>query len=206
MTKENNIKYTSIDVKTTGLNHEKCSILEFAAIVDDLNAQEPIEKLPKFQVYVMQEYYTGEPFALAMHCEKLQKLANWRTSGIDVCTPETLIAKFHTFLLTFGYQETGRTQSVKKDGYIKINIAGKNFANFDNRFLEKLPDYNKLIKVGNRILDPVMLYFDPKKDVNHLPSMNECMERAGIISETPYSALEDAILVVKLLRHKFPIR
>jgi hypothetical protein len=36
--------------------------------------------------------------------------------------------------------------------------------------------------------------------------MNECMERAGIISETPYSALEDAILVVKLLRHKFPIR
>jgi DNA polymerase III epsilon subunit-like protein len=200
------MKYVSIDLETTGLNHEKCSILEFAAVVDDLNVQEPIEKLPKFQVYVMQDYYTGEPYALAMHCDKLQKITNWRTSGIDVCTPETLVAKFQTFLVTFGYKETLRTQSYLKDGYIKINVAGKNFANFDNRFLERLPDYNKRIKVGHRILDPVMLYFDPKKDIDHLPSMTECMERAGIGGEVPHSALEDAMLVVQLIRKKFPIK
>jgi DNA polymerase III epsilon subunit-like protein len=200
------MKYVSVDIETTGLNHEKCTILEFAAVVDDLNLQEPIEKLPKFQTYVRQEYYSGEPYALAMHCEKFQKISNWRANGIDVCYPETLIKKFHTFLITFGYQETGRTHSSLKDGYIKINVAGKNFANFDNRFIEKLPDYDKMIKVGHRILDPVMLYFDPKKDIDHLPSMAECMERAGISGEVPHSALEDAVLVVRLLRHKFPIK
>lgn len=200
------MKYVSIDIETTGLNHDKCTILEFAAVVDDLNIQEPIEKLPKFQTYIMQEYYSGEPYALAMHCDKFQKIVNSRNNGIDICRPEMLITKFYTFLMTFGYQETGRTHSSLKDGYIKINVAGKNFANFDNRFIEKLPDYNKMIKVGHRILDPVMLYFDPKKDIDHLPSMSECMERAGISGEVPHSALEDAVLVVKLLRHKFPIK
>lgn len=199
------MKYVSIDLETTGLDYEKCTILEFAAVVDDLNVQEPVDRLPKFQCYMMQDYYCGEPYALAMHCDKFQKISNWRSSGIEVCSPETLVNKFHTFLITFGFQETGRTQSSLKDGYLKINVAGKNFANFDNRFLEKLPNYNKLIKVGHRILDPVMLYFEPKRDTDHLPSMSECMERAGLKGEVPHSALEDAIIVVKLLRHKFPL-
>lgn len=200
------MKFVSIDIETTGLDPNKCTILEFAAVVDDLNIQEPIDKLPKFQTYVLQDFYNGDPYALAMHCDKLQKIANWRTSGIDVCSLDTLILKFQTFLVTFGYQESGRNSAYLKEGYIKINVAGKNFANFDNRFLEKLPNYDKLIKIGHRILDPVMLYFDPAKDIDHLPSMIDCMKRAGIEGEVPHTALDDALLVIKLLRNKFPIK
>lgn len=191
------MRYCSIDIETTGLNHDICNILEFAAVADDLKVQLPIESLPVFQTYVLQDHYIGEPYALGMHAEIFKKICNWQKSGIHICSPADLLPRFHTFLTTLaGYE-------VPRDSVIKINVAGKNFGNFDSKFLEKLPHHNLLVKFGHRILDPAMLYFNPDEDTE-LPSTEICMKRAGIGGEVKHTALEDALNVVKLLRRKFP--
>jgi DNA polymerase III epsilon subunit-like protein len=46
------------------------------------------------------------------------------------------------------------------------------------------------------------LYFDLEND-DSLPDMKTCMQRAGIDGEVAHTAMEDALVVVKLLRNKF---
>ncbi len=134
-----------------------------------------------------------------MHAEIFKKIANWKKVPVSVCSPDELLPRFHTFLTTLGGYETANNE------IIKINVAGKNFGNFDSKFLEKLPHHNLLVKFNHRMLDPTMLYFDPNED-EELPSTDKCMERAGIKGEVQHTALEDAIDIVKLLRVKYPRR
>jgi len=193
------MKYVSIDIETTGLNHDICNVIEFAAIVDDLKVQAPLEKLPRFQTYILQDHYVGEPFALAMHAETFRKIANWQKTGAIVCTPADLLPRFQTFLTSLcGYAPDHK-------GITKINVAGKNFGNFDSKFLEKLPHHNICVRFHHRMLDPGTLYFDPNED-NEVPSTEVCMKRAGIQGDVKHTALEDALNVIKLLRHKYPLK
>lgn len=194
------MRYVSIDIETTGLNPETCQIIEFAAVADDLRVQAPLQSLPTFQAYVQHPLYTGEPYALGMHQKIFQKLAK-PSENDKVTTPELLFKEFFDWLLTVG----GCKASPVCDGnvcsmQIKINVAGKNFANFDKRFLDKLP--NNLVKFNHRIIDPCMLYFNPDKD-DVLPSTEECMKRAGIEGTVAHTALEDALVVCSLLRAKY---
>jgi hypothetical protein len=193
------MKYISIDLETTGLNHDICNILEFAAVADDLRVQAPIDKLPKFQTYILQDHYIGESYALGMHAEIFKKISSWKKGGINICSPADLIPRFYTFLTTLaGY-------GANDGGIVKINVAGKNFGNFDSKFLEKLPHHNLLVRFHHRILDPAMLYFDPNEDET-LPSTDVCMVRADIDFKAQHTALEDAMNVVKLLRKKYPLK
>ena len=83
-----------------------------------------------------------------------------------------------------------------------INIAGKNVSSFDIPFLNaKIKDWEGL-RFLNRSIDPAILYFDLENDVS-LPDMKTCMQRAGIDGEVAHTAMEDALVVVKLLRNKF---
>lgn len=199
------MKYISIDIETTGLNHDICNILEFAAVADDLKSQLPIESLPVFQTYILQDHYIGEPYALGMHAEIFKKLGNWKNTGVNVCSPADLLPSFHTFLTTLaGYPNPKDPYGRSERGIIKINVAGKNFGNFDSKFLEKLPHHNLLVKFNHRILDPAMLYFDPNLDTDTLPSTEVCMKRADIGGTVQHTALEDAMNVVRLLRRKYP--
>ncbi len=189
------MKYISIDIETTGLNHEICNIIEFAAVADDLQVQAPIDSLPRFQTYILQDHYVGEPYALGMHAEIFKKIANWKKAAENFCTVSELLPRFHTFLTT-------SCEYKMADGPIKINVAGKNFGYFDSKFLEKLPHHGLLVKFSHRILDPATLYFDPNHD-KELPGTEVCMERAQIAGDVKHTALEDAINVIKLLRCKY---
>ena len=83
----------------------------------------------------------------------------------------------------------------------KVIAAGKNFASFDQKFLEKLPNWN--VNFAHRVIDPAMLYFKPFEDDKGLPSTKICMERAGITAEVAHTAVEDAIVVVDLIRRAY---
>lgn len=191
------MKYVSIDIETTGTNHDICNVIEFAAVADDLRIQAPLNTLPVFQTYILQDHYIGEPFALALHANIFKKIANWQKEDINICAPAELLPRFHTFLTTLAGYSAGDV--------IKINVAGKNFGNFDSKFLEKLPHYDLLVTFHHRILDPAMLYFDPEKDET-LPGTEKCLKRAGMDTEIRHEALEDAMNVVRLLRKKYPKR
>jgi len=47
-----------------------------------------------------------------------------------------------------------------------------------------------------------MFYFDPFVD-DEVPNTEKCMERAGIKGNVAHTALEDALVVVELIRKHF---
>ena len=139
-----------------------------------------------------------------MHKELFLKMAKWQQGKeptIQVCKPEHLMEEFYMFLAK-EYVDDAKFIN----GYpIKVLAAGKNFATFDIRFIEKLPTHQCYpVEFNHRVVDPAMLYLNPNTD-NVPPSMFECMKRAGIEGDVAHTALEDALTVISLLRYQFPI-
>lgn len=180
------MRIVSIDLETTGLDENFCQIIEFAAIIDDLANPRPIKELPCFHCYVRHEVYVGQPYALSMHPEIFRKLATGDESH-NFLEPKEVGYEFFKFLESNGY-EIGE----------KITAAGKNFARFDAKFLDKLPDFNNHVNIHHRVLDPAVFYVRPEDEC--LPSSNECLRRAGVDKEVAHTAMEDAADVVFLVR------
>jgi hypothetical protein len=82
-----------------------------------------------------------------------------------------------------------------------INVAGKNFARFDSRCIERVPRFNDIIAFSGRVLDPAMLYWNPISD-KRLPSLEECCKRAQINSTIEHTSVSDALKVIELIRVK----
>ena len=180
--------YVSIDIETTGLNPENCQILEIGAVIDD--GTTPIEKCPTFHCYVDHGLILGEPFAVSMHATILRRIAT-HEGGYTYLQPWEVATRFCDFLKEHGLDPENE----------KIIAAGKNFASFDARFLSKLTNWDKHVKTHHRILDPAALYWQPEIDGAQLPDTQTCMERADIPGEVAHTAVEDAQVVVRLIRH-----
>lgn len=82
---------------------------------------------------------------------------------------------------------------------ISFSAAGKNFATFDKKFLEKLPRWQQCLKVKQRVIDPAILYVDWNND-DTLPNLSTCKVRAGLPSLVTHNALEDAWDTLLVLR------
>jgi hypothetical protein len=184
------MRYVSIDIETLGLDFS-CGIIEFGAVIDDLNNPLNLEELPKFHTYLNQDKYLGEPFAMSMHSNILKRIAA-REEGFNYIYPSELGVNFKKFLIDNNFEE--------KNNKVTINIAGKNFMSFDNRFLENHTTLNKYVNFRSRVLDPAILYYE--KGDNFLPSLQECLNRAEIDSEVRHTAIEDCLDVIKLIRKK----
>jgi len=50
-----------------------------------------------------------------------------------------------------------------------------------------------------------MFYYNPAVDKDGPPSTKVCMERTGIAGEVAHNAIDDALVVCKLIRHHFNI-
>lgn len=197
------MKFASIDIETTGIYQENSDILQFAVVLDDLKNPKPLEELPRFQSIFMQDNYKGNPFALSMHSEIFKKIDIAKKKNLEYCPDQDIhfmpIDHLPTALTAF-FLKNGYNQN-DKNGNIYINPAGKNLSSFDIPFLKsKIKDWGSIYFL-NRSIDPAILYFDLEND-NSLPDMKKCMERAGIAGEVAHTALEDALVVIKLLRHK----
>ena len=173
-------KYVSIDIETTGLNPDKHQILEFGAVIDDGS---PIDECPTFRYIVKHDQICGDPYALAMNQELLYEMANPGTTMFGI---ENLFTQFNAWLHVQGLTE-------------KIVVAGKNYANFDLRFLEKLVGWNT-IEFDHRIIDVGNLYWRPSEDGAYLPPMGKCLKRAGLDPTVTHHAIDDAKQVIQLIR------
>lgn len=83
-----------------------------------------------------------------------------------------------------------------------FNAAGKNFANFDNKFLERLPRWKQCLRARGRTIDPSILFVDWKND-EAIPGLSLCKERAHLDPHVTHNAIDDAMDIVKLLRTQY---
>lgn len=191
------MKYLSIDIETLGLNVEECDVIEMAAVLDDLSDPKPFDTLPKFQMYIYKPIYKGEPYAIAMHAKIFQKLADHAKGKlkeqINVTGPPGLYGEFENWV-----RKVYRVP--KHEKLPLVTVAGKNFASFDKKFLDKhFREYSdESFPWRHRVLDPMMLYLKPEDEVP--PDTEECLRRAGLPTDVAHTALADALSVVSLLR------
>lgn len=198
--------YVSIDIETCGLDADKHSVIEFGAIIEDTTKQLPFEIIPKFNRLLKYPdgNYTGNPFALAMHKEIFTEI-NQKKNLIQIYSLGKEFDKFLRDNLSVQFLAQNIIDN-ETDEYpinrIKINVAGKNFANFDLKFLNNVPDFNKYILINHRIIDPSTLYFNEDID-EELPNLSQCKVRAGIEDESiAHRTIQDAFDVICVLRGK----
>lgn len=212
------MKIVSIDIETTGIDRDWCQILEIGAVILDTSIKDPMNNAPMFKCIIDNgSKIQGEPFAIDMNArifkilagvEKLknkeekeayrkehnilypalvaQALWEWLyINGIHDMTAEDIM---NSHVKNVGGRMIPCDNKVKQT---TINAGGKNFGTFDLQFLEKLPNWNRYIKVRSRIIDPAILFFE--EDDKALPGLQYCLDRANIESLVTHDALEDAI-------------
>jgi oligoribonuclease len=222
------MRYISIDIETTGLDPENCQILSIGAVIEDTLNQLPFEELPKFHAVIKRESVYGSIFALNLNRDLIQAMKDHseaRTEDEKKQVEELFGAKFYhedevvEALYQFCYRNglvefdvnalvfkqvkivDGQTYPILTSNMPKtyLNCAGKNFAGFDKKFLEKLPRWKQVFSIRSRVLDPGILFVDWINDES-IPSLGECKKRAGIDGVVTHNAVEDAMDVVMLLR------
>ena len=217
--------YVSIDIETSGLDHEKHKVLSIGAIIENTEKKLPYEECPKFNAIILQNEITGSPRALTMNKEIISLMGIYlegdnevreylnNSSGYQFYEKDDVIKEFYCFLdkngLGHGLTNSGGYGEVV-DGVhrpminggtkpITLNVAGKNFGTFDKLFLQELPWWQKLIRTRQRVLDPAILMVDWKNDTS-LPNLTTCKERAGVEGIVTHNALEDAWDVIEVMR------
>lgn len=211
--------YVSIDIETSGLDHEKNCILSIGAIIEDTEKKLPFEECPKFNAIILQREIVGSPRAITMNKDIISMIGeylegddetkqNLQThSDYSFYEKEEVIQKFFSFLVSYkpicdqweGYWKDGGISIDGKTRPVTINVAGKNFGTFDKLFLQQLPWWQKLIRTRQRVLDPAILCVDWKNDKS-LPSLTQCKERTNIEGIVTHNALEDSWDVIQVLR------
>jgi DNA polymerase III epsilon subunit-like protein len=221
------MRYISIDVETTGLDPENCQILSIGAVIEDTHLPIPFEDLPKFHAVIKRENVSGSIFALNMNRDLIQAMKDHseaRTDEAKKLVEKSFGAKFYhedevvEALYQFCYRNglvdldpnflnkqmkivDGILYPILGSNMVKtyLNCAGKNFAGFDKKFLEKLPRWKQVFSIRSRVLDPGILFVDWINDES-VPGLDECKKRAGIDGVVTHNAVEDAMDVVMLLR------
>lgn len=197
------MKYISIDIETTGLNPEKCQILQIGAIIEDTNNLVPYPDLPKFTCIIEHEEYSGQPAALNMNSWLFEIL-----SGLERKTKDDRLEYrkknniMQVGLVAKSLQMWLINNGLLPDsigGPVKITAAGKNFASFDKQFLQRLPGWGSAIQIRQRIIDPAVMLTNWKTD-DALPNLNTCIKRLGLDGEVSHDALADAWDVIRVLR------
>jgi hypothetical protein len=216
--------YCSIDIETSGLDHEKHKVLSIGAIIEDTETKLPYDECPKFNAIVLQNEITGSPRAITMNKDIISMIGEYlegtdgtkylmqTQSDYSFYKEDEVVKEFYWWLEKNGYYQgnNGGGYVGLMDGYMRpiinsntkpitLNVAGKNFGTFDKLFLQELPWWQKLIRTRQRVLDPAILMVDWKKDTS-LPNLTTCKERAGIEGVVTHNALEDAWDVIEVLR------
>lgn len=194
--------FVSIDCETSGINPQKDQIIEFGAVFVDTK-QHP-GTWESMHVIIEHERIEGTVMAIAMNHRIFNFLVRWNKDKTKVeedwtvISPEELLDAFELFL--------HRNKYTMFDGSYTINVAGKNAASFDIPFIkEHFKRHNGSradeIRFVHRVIDPAVMFTDFTEDVK-LPSLDICLERAGLPNKVTHEALKDAWDVVMLVCHR----
>lgn len=192
------MRYISIDIETTGLDHNRgTQILEIAMIIEDTKNEMPRSECPTFHRFIDHTTISGNAKALAMNAYVLGKIADLQASPTaELVRPSKLLEQMNQFLTENGI-----------DSKNPITTAGANFLGFDKKFIEKHiklfnDDLEATIffnKFERRSIDPSQFCVD-FGTMDHLPTLSQCKVIAGVPGEQKHTALDDAWDVIEVLR------
>ena len=204
------MKYISIDTETTGLDPKTSELLEVGLVV--FESTQPFQHTSSntLRVVFVRSQIQGNIFAIDMNKELLSEMLSIKFEHdepyLEVleedCT--TLYVNSDRIKKTFDFLDSDLCSvnsslehyliSFLADAGVegKLNVAGKNFAKFDEGFLRKSLAFEKVIlkNMRHRILDVGSMYVTSEDKV--IPNLTECLRRAGIEDVVSHCAVDDA--------------
>lgn len=172
--------FISLDLETTGLDPRICQVLEIGAYAFGSGPERS-----EFQCFVKHDTIVGEARALHMNAEIL--LAADREGFSPTLAMSQLLSWMERLPLP--------------EGEKRHVLCGKNIASFDWQFLLNMPHAETLKSmVRHSFLDAGPLWMEANDTT--VPSLSECLKRAGMETDVPHRALEDAKLVARLIQRK----
>ena len=212
------MKYISIDTETTGLDPSRDMLLELGLVIADTEKPFQLTADNSLRIVFCRKNITGSLYAINLNGKLLKEILEINTKYFSANKNEPGSTKVfyqenNTLYVNLDKGEYYLEDILEKtindfliqNGLEKeerLNIAGKNFSNFDKYFLNTIVGLKSTItkRMRHRVLDIGSMYL--KAEDQNLPSLKTCMERAGIIDEVPHSAIEDAVLVIKCVEAK----
>ena len=206
------MKYYSIDVETTGLNTEKCELLEFAALMEDTNNLKSREDIPTYEKIIIRDFMCGQPGAFHMNNRIMKILSEYEhaelkgvfASGYNLIHEGNLARDFYYFSLEhYAGMDKEKVDDLRRrkkmDRKLKIWVAGKNFSAFDKIFILRIPEFSRYFQIVHRVADPSTIYTDFINDeaFSNLPTI---LERLDLDSNISHKASDDAWNVIQALR------
>lgn len=181
------MKIVILDLETTGLDIDYCSVLQLSAMFVD--TEQPLSD-STFNAYIHHEDFYCESNVLKFHQKLFEKVL---TEGVP---PQEACNRFNAWL--GGFFNLGET----------ITVAGKNVGNFDYPFLKRLFGYKcvggsvetGMFILGQRVLDIGSLYFRAEDD--GLRSLKQLCADENIPFEETHEGMADCLAIKALLLKK----
>lgn len=178
----------SIDIETLGSDHS-APIIQIGAAVFDVD-DKPGVMIDTIEFMLLKKvFHNVEPYAAAMNSKILAAIAG--TTYFDALEGDVV-----------NYEDAAEHlgEWMKKYDSDPVTVCGKNFSSFDLPKLKKLPGWDEHVpRIHHRSPDPGSLYW-MREDGDVLPSMQKCMERAGMGGIVAHTAQEDAVVVATLIQ------
>ena len=218
------MKAVSIDIETTGLNVDNAEILEVGMVAFD--TEQPFKGLHKYntlRIVIVKNNWQGEIYALNLNKNILTEILQAKELFKEDPSKPIAVTKAGDYETVYVNVEAGSQRGLTANPQVKesldldyfidrffkqnefegrITVAGKNFAGFDGPFLRRNYMFGDkfMSRFRHKILDPGSMYVLPEDD--QVPGLPLCLERAGLPSEVPHTAVEDAVLVIKCIQAK----
>lgn len=194
------MKMISIDIETTGLDLETCSVLSIGAVifdpqpdlVKDGRVNESGRRPQTFHRIIKHSKIVGEPVALQMNASILAQLAGTERPTAPIVSGCQAVSDFVEFILG----NTNRSE--------KLTVVGKNFDAFDRPFLRKcFHGWQTRVEplLERRVLDVGSLVFHPTD--GKVLNLKDALAKVGIRKDIAHNALDDALDVMSVVRRVF---
>ena len=224
------MKALSIDIETTGLSPGTSEILEVGLVAFD--TERPFEGVNKdntLRILMVKNEWRGEIYALNLNKKIIEEIlqaqklfkddpsklltigeagTNYPTVYLNIDAGGCLPVLRPSFPLCLNEEKELEFEDIisqffsinKFEG--RITVAGKNFAGFDAKFLKDNYMFGEkfMSKFRHKVLDPGSMYVLPEDE--QIPGFPLCLERAGLPTEVPHTAVDDAVLVIKCIQAK----
>lgn len=222
--------YVSIDIETSGLNHDMNHVLSIGAIIEDTTKKLPYEEVPKFNAIVLQNNIQGSPRAITMNQgiislmglylesnaedrAKLRMMEDAQFCGYKFYEEDEVIKEFYIWLdsngLGHGLTNSGGYAEVV-DGVTRPMINGATKPITLNVAGKNFGTFDKLflqeLPWWQKLIRTRQRVLDPAilcvdwTNDTSLPNLTTCKERMGVEGIVTHTALEDAWDVIEILR------